>query len=191
MKTLLEDILEGSQDAFRVFYDMTYPDVFRFVKYFLPHKEDYEEVISEVFYIIWKQRATLPSIQNMKAWIYTICRNEAYHYVKKSNHILSIEEMPVELLIDATEVDTEIIEEEMLSVYNQALAELPERCKLIFVMVRDERMKYKDIAETLSITEGTVAQQMNHAIHKIATAVARHYPSLMRKYKKSNNSEKK
>ncbi|MDR3261662.1 MAG: sigma-70 region 4 domain-containing protein [Tannerella sp.] len=49
---------------------------------------------------------------------------------------------------------------------------------LNLLMVREDCLKYREIVEILSITEGTVAQQMNHAIHKIVAIVKKQYPSL-------------
>jgi RNA polymerase sigma-70 factor (ECF subfamily) len=182
-EVLLKELVAGSRDAFRTFYDITYPTIYRFAHYFLSQKEDCEEVVSEVYYIIWKQRNALLSIENIDAWLYTVCRNEAYHYLKQNEkyNCISIDEMPVELQVEDSETDENIIEEEMFAAYKKAVDELPERCKLIFLMVRENHLKYKEIAKILSITEGTVAQQMNHAIHKIVSIVQKEYPFLIRK----------
>ncbi|MDR1557266.1 MAG: sigma-70 family RNA polymerase sigma factor [Tannerellaceae bacterium] len=177
---LLREVEAGNHDAFRVFYDIAYPVVYRFTHYFLLQPEDCEEIISEVFYIIWKRKNTLLGIKDIKAWLYIVCRNEAYHYLKQKEQYanISIDNMPVELQIDTGSIEEKIIENEMLHVYNDAVAELPERCKLIFLMVREEKLRYKEIAEILSITEGTIEQQMNIAIRKIVEIVKKHYPSI-------------
>ena len=176
----IKDITVGSRDAFRLFYDATYPSIYRFINYLLPNREDCEEVVSEVFYIIWKQRENLLSINDMKSWLYIVCRNEAFHYLKQKEKYrnISIDDMPVELQIDSTQHENNMIELEMFEVYNKAIKTLPERCKLIFLMVREESMKHKEIAKVLSITEGTVEQQMNIAIRKIIDIVKEYYPYL-------------
>jgi len=86
--------------------------------------------------------------------------------------------MPVELSIQSATIEGEMIEQEMLDTYRKAVEELPERCKLIFLMVREEKLKHKEIAQILGITEGTIEQQMNIAIKKILAVVRKHYPSL-------------
>jgi RNA polymerase sigma-70 factor (ECF subfamily) len=177
---LLREVEAGNYDAFKAFYDIAYPVVYRFTHYFLTKPEDCEEIISEVFYIIWKQKKTLPNIKNIRAWLYIVCRNEAFHYLKQKEQYanISIDNMPVNLQIDTASIEEKIIEDEMLHVYNDAVAELPERCKLIFLMVREEKLRYKEIAEILSITEGTIEQQMNIAIRKIIKVVKKYYPSI-------------
>ena len=184
---MLIRIASGDRDAFRSFYDIIYPQVYRFIHYFLPNKADCEEVVSDVFFIFWKERNSLLDIKDLKAWIYIVCRNEAYHYLKQKekNSNISIDDMPVELLIDRNNVEGEMIEEEMLDVYNGAVSELPERCKLVFLMIREERLKHKEVARILSITEGTVEQHMNIDIRKIVESVRKYYPSLSFNDKKS------
>jgi len=182
----IKDITVGSRDAFRLFYDATYPSIYRFIHYLLPNREDCEEVVSEVFYIIWKQRENLLSINDMKSWLYIVCRNEAFHYLKQKEKYrnISIDDMPVDLQIDPAQHENSLIEQEMFEVYNKAIKKLPERCKLIFLMVREENMKHKEIAKILSITEGTVEQQMNIAIRKIIEIVKEYYPYLNYKRQK-------
>ena len=185
-EALLKQVITGDRKAFRSFYDLSYPLVYRFVYYFLPHKEDCEEVVSEVFYNIWKQKEYLLSIDNLKSWLYIVSRNEAFHYIKQKEKYanISIDDMAVELSVDASSIDGQMIEKEMLYVYNSAIEELPERCKLVFLMVREERLKYKEIAEILSIKEGTVEQQMNIAIRKVMASVKKIYPYLGKKANK-------
>jgi RNA polymerase sigma-70 factor (ECF subfamily) len=179
-ENLLREVEAGNYDAFKAFYDIAYPVVYRFTHYFLARPEDCEEVISEVFYIVWKRKNTLSAIKDIKAWLYTVCRNGAFHYLKQKEQYanISIDDMPVNLQINTASVEEKIIEDEMLNLYNDAVAELPERCKLIFLMVREEKLKHREIAEILSITEGTVEQQMNIAIRKIIRVVKKHYPSI-------------
>jgi RNA polymerase sigma-70 factor (ECF subfamily) len=174
-KTLLKRVADGDHAAFRSFYDVAYPAVYQFARCFLTDGEDCKEVVSEVFYAIWKHRDTLTAIDNLKSWLFIVCRNEAYHYLrqKEKYSYVSIDDMPVELHIDTT--DAEFMDEEMLAIYHNAVKTLPERCKLIFLMVKEEQLKYKEIAVRLSIAEGTVAQQMNIAIRKITNIVRQQY----------------
>ena len=175
---VLRKVSAGDRRAFRSFYDAAYPMVYRFIHYFLPNRTDCEEVVSEAFFIFWKERRSLADKNDLKAWIYTVCRNEAYHYIKQMERVVnvSIDDMPVKLMVERGDVEGAMIEEEMIEVYNRAVMELPERCKLVFLMVREEHLKHKEVAQILQIAEGTVEQQMNIAIHKIVDTVKKYYP---------------
>ena len=101
--------------------------------------------------------------------------------LKHQRQNISIDELPIDLYIDTNEVDSDLLDAEMTEVYNKALSELPERCKLIFLLAREERMKHKEIAQALSITEVTVEHQMNIAIRKMLDAVSRYYNVVKRR----------
>jgi len=170
-RTLLQKIADsGDPAAFRDFYDTVYPIVYQRVNIWLKNPEDCKEATSEVFYTIWKSRETLSTLDNFDSWLFIVCRNEAYRQLKMNEkyRFVSIEDLPVELEIDS---EVEFIDDEMRRIYNDAVNELPQRCKLIFLMAKEEGMKYREIADILSITEGTVAQQMSIAIRKISETV--------------------
>ena len=63
---------------------------------------------------------------------------------------------------------------EMREMLDKAIDELPEKCRLVFLMSREEGLKTKEIAEILSVQESTVRVQMKIAIEKL---VARLKPS--------------
>ncbi|MEG1617907.1 MAG: RNA polymerase sigma-70 factor [Bacteroidales bacterium] len=177
---LLEKIMRGDQKAFESLYNSFYEDIYRFVRYFLS-ESDAQEVVSDVFFKVWCNRDKLGYVTNFRSYLYTIARNESYNYLRLLKRIQNIplDELPVSLTINEECVEGLLIEKEMIEVYNQAVEELPERCKLIFLMVREEKLKHKDIAEILSITTGTIEQQMNIAIRKISDTVRTHYPQLL------------
>ena len=79
---LLQEVEAGNYDAFKVFYDIAYPLVYRFIHYFLMKPEDCEEVVSEVFYIIWKRKNRLPGIKDVRAWLYIVCREGKRFYAE-------------------------------------------------------------------------------------------------------------
>lgn len=180
IERLLKLISADNKAAFTEFFDLLYLDVFRFVRYFL-HSTDVEEVVSEIFVSLWNNRTKLVSILNFNAYLYTIARNQAYAYLRMQNKIqnISLDDMPVTLCIDEESAEGRMIEDEMIHTFNQAVAELPERCKLVFLMVREEKLKYKEIAEIMQISTGTIEQHMNLAIKRITETMEIHYPGII------------
>ena len=66
------------------------------------------------------------------------------------------------------------INKELNEIINSAINELPERCRLIFLMAREEGLKYREIAEVLSISEKTVNAQMVTAIKKLTASLKKY-----------------
>ena len=67
----------------------------------------------------------------------------------------------------------------MMQVYQFAVDKLPERCKNVFLMVREQKLSHKEVSEIMGITPGTIEIQMNIAIKKIINIVKNYYPKLM------------
>lgn len=179
---IVQLVSEGNQRAFADLFNLYYANLYRFVRYFLA-ESDAEDVVSEVFVALWNNRAKLLLINNFNSYIYAMARNEAYAHLRLQNKIqnVSLDDMPVSLSICEESAEGRIIEEEMIEVYNKAVAQLPERCKLIFLMVREEKLKYKEIADILQITTGTIEQQMNQAIKRISATIEQAYPDFVTK----------
>jgi RNA polymerase sigma factor (sigma-70 family) len=53
----------------------------------------------------------------------------------------------------------------------EAIESLPPRCKLIFKLVREDGLKYKEVAEILNISVNTIDVQMAIAVKKICTSL--------------------
>lgn len=186
LKEIIISVSLGDHAAFRKFYDSFYLKVYRFARFFLSDEDDCKAVISEVFCIIWEKRMLLPDVNNMEAYLYKIIRHEAFHYLKKekNTNLISLDDMPIELSVEPSRIDDELIEQEMMDVLKKAINTLPERCKLIFLMVREQKLSHKEVADILSITPGTVEVQMNIAIRKLTGIMSAHYPHILKKVRK-------
>ena len=73
----------------------------------------------------------------------------------------------------AINVDPEqlMITAEMMLRIQKAINELPTKCKMVFKMVKEDGLKYKEVAEIMSISVKTVENQLAIALRKIGTAV--------------------
>lgn len=64
---------------------------------------------------------------------------------------------------------------EMLRKIHDAVEALPPRCKMIFKLVREDNLRYKEVSEILHISEKTVDAQMVIAIKKLSQVLRPHF----------------
>lgn len=162
-------------------YQVYYKDVFRFAYYFLKDKEACREVVLDVFLSIWQSRKRLTDIANLEAYFYIVAKNEAMRYLnrKRDYEELSLEALPIELEDQENcSPDQILVNQEIEKLLTQVINELPEKCRLIFMMVRQEGLKPKEIGEILSINESTVRVQMKIAVEKIIARIRPYFPDL-------------
>jgi len=173
---LMRRIAEDDSDAFRDFYNLFYIKIYRISGYFVKSNELTEEIVSDVFLSVWQRRKKLEKIENIDAYLYTTTRNRSLYYLNHliQENIISIENLPIGYSVYNETPESIVITEELKQALNAAVTELPERCKLIFLMAKEEGLKYKEIAEILSISEKTVNAQMVTALKKLGIALQKY-----------------
>ena len=181
IKTLLKMVADDNRLAFNMFYDLYYDQIFRFSYYFLKDTEAYREVVAETFFSIWQSRLKLKDIENIETYLFVTVRNEATRYLSRSSksRFVSLEDTTLQLTARENESpEDKLLLEEMERILNRVIDELPEKCRLIFLLARQEGLKPKEIAERLSINESTVRVQMKIAIDKIVASLKPHFPDI-------------
>ena len=187
LNDLLISVSENDDYAFRVFYDLYYRSVFRFAYYFLRNRKVSGEVVSNVFVAIWKSRVSLRRIGNVEAYLYVVARNESNRYLREcqaQRRCLSLEEIPVAVIDrnspphDADTPDSGLIESEIEELVGRLVNDLPERCRTVFLLNRQEGLSSREIAEVLSLSESTVRVQIKIAVDRIVAGIRKHYPDL-------------
>ena len=159
--------------AYKELYELFFDGLHRFSFSFVKSNEVAEEIVSDVFIKIWEMRSRLPEIGNLKVYLYTIARNFSLNYIQRvyKNPPLSIDQMDIEPVIEFNNPEEICISAEMMKNIRQAILELPPQCRLIFQLVKEDGLKYKEAAEVLNVSAFTVRNQLAIALKKISSAL--------------------
>lgn len=115
----------------------------------------------------------------VKTYLTTTIRNRCLNYLrdnKKFNkEILNIESIHIE----AEQADNKLGEKELKNKINDAISELPEKCREVFILSRYENLKYQQIADTLQISIKTVETQMSKALQHMRERLAEYINALL------------
>lgn len=177
-EVMMQLLSEDSNCAFEVFYNLYYADVYKYTYYFSKNHEVCKEIVSDVFFSIWKSRKKIKEIANINNYLFIVVRNEATRYAKHNQaDLISIEEINTDNNYSRS-ADYELLSEEIDQILEKTIDMLPEKCRLIFTLIRQENMKYAEVAKLLSLKESTVRVQMKIAIEKIATTMKPYFPNL-------------
>mgnify|MGYP002271351099 FL=1 len=177
---LLSSVSSDGRGAFEHFYNLYYDQVFRFAYYCLGEKEACKGVVSDVFFSIWKSKARLKEIDNIDTYLYITVRNEALRHISRSNSVNKIQMDQLCSFEPEEEATPEgmLESQEMRELLNLAIDELPEKCRLIFLMIREEGLSTKEVAKILSIQESTVRVQMKIAVEKLIKRLKSDFPDI-------------
>ncbi len=159
----------GDQLALKAVFDRYSTKLFQLSFAIVRSKEMAEEVVEDVFIKVWKKRIQLSKVENFTFYLYVMTKNRSRDYLRKygNKKNINLDEVALPFYrVDTTPEDL-MISEEVINQINRAINELPTKCRLIFKLVKEDGLKYREVAELLHLSLKTVENQVGIALKKI------------------------
>lgn len=174
---LLEDITKhDSQKAFKELYNLCYDRFFRIAFYYLHRDEWAQEVVLDVFLNMWNKRKTLLIPDKFDNYSFVSVKNASLNYLEREQkQETSSIDLAMSHLSSDSSPEQQILDEELFLVYLKALEELPDRCREIFLLLREEKMTYAQVAEQLNISTKTVDAQLQKAVSRLKEKINEYF----------------
>ena len=133
-------------------------------------KELAEEIVSDALIEIWAKRKQMAGIEDLRMYLYVSVRNASLRKLQQAKKVFtfSLDEVDVEFASAYENAETIMLNQELAQKIDAAIQQLPQRCKLIFKLAKEDKLKYKEIALLLNISVKTIDHQLSIAIKKIA-----------------------
>jgi RNA polymerase sigma-19 factor, ECF subfamily len=166
---LMRDIAAGDEKAFRKLFEDNIQKLIYFVFAIVKSKDIAQEIADEVFIRLWKNRENAVNIRNIKVYLYIAAKNTALNYISRKAFEQITEPLTdIDITINSEQVpDKQMITAELFNKIHEAVNSLPPRCKIIFKLVREDGLTYKEVSDILNISENTVDAQMVIAAKRI------------------------
>lgn len=143
-----------------------YPGLCAFAAEYVSTYDRARDVVQEVFLAIWERRSTWTLHGSLKAYLFQAVRNRALNAVR--NHKTR------QRAYDAAEQRTpsarhrtaedQVHYRQLSAAVQQAIAQLPPRRRMVFLLHRKHGFSYAEIAQIMDITPKTVENQMGRAL---------------------------
>ncbi|UII27685.1 RNA polymerase sigma-70 factor [Fulvivirga maritima] len=164
----LKRLKNGDILAFNFVYDLYYRKVFHFAFSFSVSSEDAEEIVQDTFVKLWEKRGELDTEKSLNALLFKIAKNLALNKLKYNDSTKKrIDRYTLYQKTSCNTIEERINFKETRKVLNQAIADLPEKRRRIFTLNRIKGLTYREIAEFLNISAGTVEKQMKKALELV------------------------
>lgn len=171
--------LLGDREAFEKLFYYYYKRLKRFAMAIVKNSETAEEIASDVFVILWKNSSRLLEIENLNNYLYIAVRNLSLRQISKAQkvHTFSIDDLDFDLIPSYEKNPEEsLLNNEMIRHMEEAIEVLPSRCKTIYKLVKQDGLKYKEIATILNLSVRTIDAQMAIATRKISQSIRFYLP---------------
>jgi len=166
-----EKIRAGDASEFARLFNKYYDQLYQFAGSYVRNSQAAENIVQDVFVNVWRQRENLIPA-TVKAYLYTSVRNKSLNYLRDSRSDSAARGSPEEKHDTGRPVDEELAVLEFEAAAAAAIADLPERCRAVFVLSRFDGLTYREIAERLKISVKTVESQMGIALKKLRSRLS-------------------
>ncbi|MEO9805147.1 MAG: RNA polymerase sigma-70 factor [Reichenbachiella sp.] len=159
----------GDKEAFSRMFHEYYGKLFGLARYYVKSNELAEEVVDDTFVKIWQKRKKLSGVKNLEAYLYTIIKNHSLNQIRTNSdrQFMSIDNVDLKIKMIARNPEEQLLSKEMLSVMEHSVSSLPERCGLVYRMVKDDGLSYKEVAAMLKISVKMVEKHVGTALRRI------------------------
>lgn len=176
---LIDKLNKGDISSFQQLYSKFYVPLCVYAKRFTGDKDIAQEIVQDVFLSFWENREKIKISSSLDAFLFTSIRNQCLNHLKHLQVVSKYNKYYVQLLKDAQEYylltqetgDSILIANELNQAVKEAVNDLPEQCRKIFLMSRFDGLAHKEIATSLSITLNTVQKQVSIALEKLRKAL--------------------
>lgn len=158
-KELLLKLKRGDKNAFEEIFNKYYSSLVFFALNYLNDKDLSESIVQEVFVKLWEKREFL-EIRSLKSYLVVSARNRCHNELKRQGVVRTYEKRKDIKAEEWPEFSDKLYLEKIYEV----IGELPPARQKILKMKLLDGLKYREIAEKLSISPKTVEVQMGKAL---------------------------
>ncbi len=170
---LFQAFQQGQSDAVETIFGRYFKPVYIYAERITGESLGTEDIVVDSFQKSWERRATFPTIDDFRIFLYRIVRNACLtSNLTRSKHAGAHAQLHFLTARDSEEDNAdsrEIMRAELMQAIYQEIEELPDRCRTIFKLIFLQGLSTDQIAAQLDLNTQTVRTQKARAIGLIRT----------------------
>ena len=182
-----KQVRKGNPEAFKEIFRLLYPRLKGYCKLFVSEENRVEDIIQESFIALWEKRNSIDENKPLESYLFVMVKNRCLNYLKSrklESENISVENLPVNELqflyqLDLAEKEEKSLEEMLIQSFQEAVNQLPEKMKAVFVQCKLEGKKQKEVADELGISLKMVEKHIAKAKLHIREKLTNQYPALI------------
>lgn len=166
-RRLIQQAREGDLDAFEALVRLHQQMVYGLALSLTRSHHDAEEIAQTVFLKTWRRLKTFRGEASLSTWLYRLTRNACTDHLRqnrKRSGDRSLEDPDLAPLANQAPMPQEIMEQrELQQALMDAMEKLPEESRTVLLLREVEGFTYREIAQDLGLSEGTVKSRLSRA----------------------------
>lgn len=169
----MSEIVSMNNQTFEMLFKSHFKGLCYFAIKYVKDMDVAKEIVQDAFITFWEKRDSIDMSKSPKSYLTTAIYNKSLNYLrdnKKFNNDILTMEGYIPLIENHQPNRIEI--NEISDAIKNALEELPEKCREVFMLSRYENLKYQQIADQLGISIKTVETHMSKALQHMRVRLA-------------------
>jgi RNA polymerase sigma-70 factor (ECF subfamily) len=157
---------ENEEAYFESLFHTYYKQLCRFSYRVVRDKDLSEDVVQTCFVNFWQKRTSITIQSSFKTYLFRAVYNRSINEYNRAKRVVH-EDVAILNEVSGPNSNDPILElegKEMQDSINKAIASMPDGCRTVFLLSREEQLSYKEIAEMLEISVKTVENHMGKAL---------------------------
>ena len=173
------EVKNGTYDHwdFDSLFNAYYPRLLLYAIKIIQNKEQAEEIVQDVFTRFWLNTEGKKVNYSIKAYLFRSVLNACIDFQSKEA-TLRKRNLSIVIPSDVIQFEDPILIAELNKAVRIAIDGLPEKCKKIFTLSREEGFSNKEISQKLDVSVKTVENQITRAIKRIKMNISEFLPLL-------------
>ena len=165
---IVSAIRNQDKDVFESLYKEHYSQLFALAFRYVRNAPAAEEIVHDVFLMIWKKAEQLTIQHSIKSYLYKSVVNTSLNYIKKEKTQREKQDVYMKVSSkDAQDKDQEDQQEALLLSLENAIEILPPKCREVMYLSRFGKLKQQEIADQMQISVKTVKNHLTYGFQKI------------------------
>ncbi|WP_345955766.1 RNA polymerase sigma-70 factor [Mucilaginibacter sp. PAMB04168] len=170
LQTLWLNVCHHSDAAsYEIIFHLLNAPLIKFSIQYVHTRQVAEEIVIDVFLKYWNKRTELTHVINPKTYLYTAVKNQSLNYLKKFSLVryVELDQSGKYELIDTADPQLIMEKKELFKKLDDTIESLPPQSRMVFKLIKDDGLKYKEVAQLLEISPKTVQNHLFSAISKL------------------------
>ena len=169
---LIRQVAEGDQSAMRALFARHRVALYRWLLRLVGDEALAEDLLSEVFLVVWRQAASFEGRSSVSTWLLVIARNKAVSTRRRRTDAELDEESASNVPDTADDPEVALLKKNRAELLRQSIARLSPEHREVVDLVYYHGKAVTEVAEIIGINEATVKTRMFYARKKLAELAA-------------------
>jgi len=184
---ILSRIKHNDKKSFEYIFHEYFHVLHEYANFYLGNSQLAEDIVQDVFLKIWDSRNRLVIHTSLKGYLFRSIHNNCIQYlrhkvVEQSHQVIHQAKLEEAVLMNRLFFETgltRLYENDIESLVNKAIDDLPEKTREIYVLSRHKYLKNSAIAKKFNVTEKSIEYHITKALDSLRKYLKDYLPVIL------------